>query len=194
MRMNRQIILASGSPRRKALLRQIGLKFKVSVSRFPEEEVTEKNPIKLAQILSLEKAQSVAPKFENAIIIGADTVVALGGTLLGKPRDKKEAERMLEMLSGNQHIVVTGVTVIDTKNKKLKTFSVKSEVWFRKLDPWEIKAYVATGEPMDKAGGYGVQEKGAAFIEKINGDFFNVVGLPLEKLVETLSDFGVTIW
>ena len=178
----RRIILASASPRRKALLEELGLKFEVIVSSFDEESIKIKNPKKLVETLSKKKAQEVANKIPDAIVIGADTVITLDNTILGKPRDKKDAQRMLSILSGKVHSVITGFTIIDSLHKISITKSLGTKVYFKKLNLKQIKEYIDTGEPMDKAGAYAIQEEGGKFVAKIEGDYSNIVGLPLDLL------------
>lgn len=190
----RKIILASASPRRKVLLKQIGLNFEVVVSNFEEKIEDNLKPVDLAKKFSLQKAKDVAKNYDDAIIIAADTFVVLGNEILGKPKNKELARKMLEKLSGKAHLVITGFTIIDTKSGKTVTKSVESKVFMKKLTKEEIDAYVNTGEPLDKAGAYAVQEKGGLFVEKIEGDFFNVVGLPIFTLMQGLKKFGVNIF
>jgi len=186
-----RIILASQSPRRKKILEQVGLDFEVVVSDFDETKIKFKNPQEMVEKLSLEKAKLIAKKYPSAIVIGADTTVIFRKEIIGKPKSKQDAVRILKLLSDNTHEIVTGFTVI--KESKSITEHVISKVKFKKLSEAEIKAYVATGEPMDKAGGYGIQEKGGLFIESIEGDYFNVVGLPIFAVAEALKQFGVDI-
>lgn len=190
----KQIILASASPRRKELLKKIGLKFTVDVSRYKESSTLKLSPKKLAEFLSLQKAKEVAKRHKNAIIIAADTLVVLGNEILGKPHTKKVAKKMLMKLNGKSHLVITGFTIIDCDTNKTITKSVETKVYFRQLTLKEIDNYVKTKEPLDKAGGYGIQEKAASFVEKIDGDFFNVVGLPLNALTYELKKFGVFVF
>jgi septum formation protein len=187
----KKIILASKSPRRKQILEQIGLGFEVAVSDFDETQIKFKTPQEMVKKLSLEKAKIIAQKNPDAIVIGADTDVVLDNEILGKPKSKQDAVRILKLLSGKVHKVVTGFTVIS--GKKSITKHVTSKVKFKKLSEAEIKAYVATGEPMDKAGGYGIQERGGLFIESIMGDYFNVVGLPIFAVSKALKEFGIDI-
>jgi len=187
----KKIILASKSPRRKKILEQIGLTFTIQVSDFDEAKIKFKTPQEMVEKLSFEKAKIIAQKYPNAIIIGADTTVIFRKEIIGKPKSKVDAIRILKLLSGHIHEIVTGFTVM--KDKKSITKHVVSGVKFKKLSEQEIKAYVASGEPMDKAGGYGIQEKGGLFIEEIQGDYFNVVGLPIFAVSEVLQKFGVDI-
>ncbi|MBI5675893.1 MAG: septum formation inhibitor Maf [Nitrospirae bacterium] len=189
----RKIILASASPRRAEILRMTGLKFDIAASDYKEDLNLTLKPRALARFLSRKKAEAVAQKYKNAIIITADTFIVLKKKLLGKPHTYKEAEKMLRMLNGKAHSVITGFTIMDTGSGNILSRSVETRVHFRKLDAGEIKAYVKTGEPLDKAGAYAIQGLGAVFIEKIDGDFFNVVGLPLSALTESLKKFGIYI-
>jgi septum formation protein len=191
----RTIILASGSPRRREILKKTGLKFRVDRSNYEERLKPSLKPHDAARLLSIEKARHAAHKYKNALVIAADTIVVLKGKgiLFGKPGDREEAKEMLNTLSGKAHSVITGFTIIDTATKKELTRSVESRVFFRRLSPDEIEAYIASGEPMDKAGAYGAQGLGAVLIKKIEGDFFNVVGLPLQALSECLKKFGVEV-
>ncbi len=141
------------------------------------------------QELALLKAKSVAKQYTEGVVIGADTLVSLAGELLGKPRDDAHAHDMLTRLSGTCHEVITGVALIEIEQQKTVTWSETTRVYFRKLSYSEIAAYVETGEPSDKAGAYGIQGLGAAFVIRIEGCYFNVVGLPLAKLVEQLAEF-----
>ncbi|MBF0327922.1 MAG: septum formation inhibitor Maf [Nitrospirae bacterium] len=194
MTVSRKIVLASSSPRRKSLLNLIGLDFETDKSEFEEDIRAELSPYKLAQFLSKEKALSVAYKHKNSIIIAADTFIEFKGKILGKPHTAQTAEKMLRLLSGNKHKVITGFTVLDTKNNRLVSKSVATMVSFRKLAPKQIKAYIRSKEPLDKAGAYAIQGLGALLIEKISGDYYNVVGLPIAKLAEVLQEFGVDVW
>ncbi len=189
----KKIILASASPRRAEILRITGLKFYTTVSDYKEDINLSLSPRALARFLSRKKAEAVAYKYRNAIIITADTFIVLNNILLGKPHTYKEAEKMLRMLNGKAHSVITGFTIMDTGSGKVLSRSVKTKVYFRKLNAGEIKAYVKTREPLDKAGAYASQGLGAVFIEKIDGDFFNVVGLPLCALTKSLKKFGIYI-
>ena len=189
----KKIILASASPRRKEILGTTGLKFDICVSDYEEDLSMKKEPRALARFLSGKKAEEVAHKYRNAIIIAADTFIVFKDKLLGKPHTAKEAAKMLNMLNGKAHSVITGFTVLDTGSKKLVSRSIETKVYFKKLTQKEIKAYVSTKEPLDKAGAYAIQGLGAALIEKIDGDFLNVVGLPLAALAEALKGFGINV-
>ena len=187
------IILASASPRRKELLKKIGLRFKVEPSNYEEDIPSGLEPHELAQKISLEKAKVVAVKHQNVIVIAADTFIVFGGRILGKPRTEKEAREMLEAISGESHSVITGFSIIDTGKNKTLSKSVETKIYIRKLTSAEIDAYVKSKEPLDKAGAYAIQGLGAVFVEKIEGDYFNVIGLPLSALTEALKEFGINI-
>lgn len=190
----KKIILASVSPRRATILKQIGINFKVEASNFKEKFDKKIKPHLLAQHLSLGKAESVAKKYNDAIIIAADTLIIFKGKIIGKPTNKLEAKKILKLLNGKVHSIITGFTILDTGIKKVVTKSVETKVYFGKMTDKEIVAYIASGEPLDKAGAYGIQEKGNIFVKKIEGDYFNVVGLPIYSLVQELKNFGVQAW
>ncbi len=154
-----------------------------------------KRPGDLAVFLSRQKARSVADKHSNALIIAADTFIVFRKKVLGKPHTAREAMRMLTELNGRVHMVITGFTVLDTETGKEISGYAETRVYFRKLALEEIESYVKSGEPLDKAGGYAIQGLGRALVQRIEGDFYNVVGLPLDMLVECLKKFGVeTSW
>ncbi len=181
------IILASASPRRRELMANIGLDFTVKVADVDEVIPQNAKPYEVVMSLAVQKAQAVAEENPDAIIIGADTVVALDDEILGKPKSHADAAEMLGNLSGRRHTVYTGVAIIHGEN--IKSFYEATEVEFYLLTENEIDGYVATDEPMDKAGAYGIQGKGALLVKKIDGDYFNVVGLPVAKLYRELRDF-----
>ena len=184
------LILASGSPRRRQLLEQIGLTFAVRSSDVDESVSPGLTPAQVVESLSARKGEAVAAEAAPGdLVLSADTVVALDGAILGKPRDRAEAEAMLTALSGRTHQVYTGVTLLQD-GRRLTGHEVTA-VTFRPLSPEEIAAYVSTGEPMDKAGAYGIQGLGALLVERLEGDYFNVMGLPLCRLGEMLAQFGV---
>lgn len=189
-----KIILASASPRRKELLSQIGLTFSVCASK-KKEEISSAVPPQIVQELSAQKAEDIfsqAVKDGAVLVIGADTIVSCGGAVLGKPKDKADACRMLAALQGRCHQVYTGVTVIwqaaPGADKGRFTFYECTEVEFYPMSEAEIAAYVACGEPMDKAGAYGIQGRCAAHIKGIRGDYNNVVGLPVGRLYQELRE------
>ena len=202
--MEKEIILASASPRRKALLEQIGLQFSVLVSE-AEEKWQGNDPAEIVQSLALAKAEAVAGKWNQekngkrgkgekqetgAVIIGADTVVVQDGKILGKPQDEEDAFKMLMSLRGRAHQVFTGVAVLDTEDGQVRKkilHAEKTEVFVHSMSAEEIRRYVASGEPMDKAGAYGIQGRFAAFIDGIQGDYYNVVGLPVAYVYQVLK-------
>lgn len=187
-----RILLASASPRRRELLEMLGVKDLVIIPANTDETVTGLSPEETVRAIALEKARAVAGSAAASdIIIAADTLVYLNGGALGKPGDASDAALMLRGLSGNRHTVYTGVALIHDGREL--TFFERTDVYFRALSDEEIAAYIRTGEPMDKAGAYGAQGRGAAFIERIEGDFFNVVGLPLCRLALELREFGVDL-
>jgi septum formation protein len=189
----KRIILASSSPRRRELLEKIGLRFKVDAGTFDESTCSGLDSHILAQKISLGKAQSVAGKYPDAIVIGADTFVIVGNVIMGKPDNEYEAREMLGNLSGRSHSVISGFSVIDTGSNKAVSRSVETKVHIKPLTPEEIDAYVKTGEPLDKAGAYAIQGLGSVIVEGIEGDYYNVIGLPLCALTETLKEFGISI-
>ena len=203
--MNKKIILASASPRRRELLTQIGLPFEVVVSE-AEEKITSTEPARVVEELSAQKAEAVWEKLAGSevfdpeqksgettitdiVVLGADTVVACDGKILGKPADTEAAVAMLTMLQGRGHEVYTGVTILYEENgeRKTLTFHEKTTVHFYPMTNAQIREYVATGDPMDKAGAYGIQGSFAAFIKGIDGDYNNVVGLPVSSVYQELK-------
>lgn len=184
-------ILASGSPRRKELLQQIDLDFEVAVAQ-GEEVTTKNNPWEIVEELSLQKATEVSEKFnvdgeDTVVVIGADTIVAYGNEIMGKPKDKEDAVRMLTLLQNNVHQVYTGVTLVIANTGRKISFHEKTQVYMYPMSQEQIEAYVETKQPMDKAGGYGIQDAfGKKFIKGIEGDYYNVVGLPVSRLYQEL--------
>jgi septum formation protein len=189
----RKIILASASPRRNEILKATGLKFTIDAGDYEEDMNLGLKPHQLAKFLSSEKARAIAVKRSNSLVIAADTFIVFKDRLLGKPHTKEEARRMLTLLNGKAHSVITGFTIIDTNTKKKLSRSVETKVYFRKMTTQEIEAYINTGEPLDKAGAYAIQGLGAIIVKKIEGDYFNVMGLPLSSLTEALKKFGVSV-
>lgn len=189
-----QVILASASPRRRELLEQIGLRFQVVSSEVNEASLQETlQGLSIgdqASTLAEAKALEVAKRHPHALVIGADTLVTLDGTPLGKPKNAEHAANMLRRLSGRTHTVWTGVAVAANGGEELLSFAEETQVRFRVLTSREIEAYVATGESFDKAGAYGIQGRAAIFVESIQGCYFNVVGLPLAKISSALIDLG----
>lgn len=203
----KQIILGSASPRRRELLEQIGIKFEVVVSG-GEEKYTSTAPKAIVKELAMMKAENVAAELlmqqkerkdmhcagtelRNLIIIGADTIVVRDGEILGKPADEEDAFRMLRSLQGREHQVYTGVAVLDyleNGGKRVVNHAEETKVFVHEMSEEEIWKYIATGEPMDKAGAYGIQGKFAAYITRIEGDYYNVVGLPVAYLYQVLKE------
>ncbi|MGP8321201.1 MAG: Maf family protein [Methanosarcinaceae archaeon] len=191
--MKRKIILASGSESRKELLKSIGFNFLIEKSNY-KEDMTEKLPAyKLVQKLALGKAQDVAQKHRNAIIIGADSFGVINGNFIGKAKTPKEAEKILKSISGKKHKLITGIAIIDTKTNKIISDYDISEVWIKKLTNQEIKNYIASEEPLFKAPAYTIAKLGSVFIEKINGNHTNIIGLPIQKIYKHLLEFNVNL-
>lgn len=186
------IILASKSPRRRALLQQMGLQFAVMTADVDEamdpdipieQEISR---VSLAKALAVQRSVS-----GQELIIAADTMVCIDGRRLGKPADVADARRMLQLLSGRSHTVITGMSVV--QGKRRESCTVTTTIHFRDLTDSEIDAYIATKEPMDKAGAYGIQERAAIFVDRLDGDYYNVMGLPVCALTQLLRSFGVTV-
>ena len=191
-----KLILASASPRRKELLEQVGAIFEIIPAK-GEEVITKENPHEVVMELALQKAKEVADGQDNEhIILGADTVVVYDNKILGKPKDKADAVRILIQLSGNTHSVYTGVAIIQKTNgtEQISNFYEETKVTMYPMSQAEIEAYVETQEPMDKAGAYGIQGQGAIYIEKIAGDYNNVVGLPIARIYQEMSKLGIDIY
>lgn len=190
MQLFKPIVLASQSPRRIALLKQIGLHPDVIPSRISEEFDPLMTAAENTKRLALEKAQEVGRGLENALVVGADTTVVLADQVLAKPTDPEDAIRMLELLSGRTHVVHTGFALLDRPSDRYVVDVESTIVTFRNLPRSEIEEYVATGSPMDKAGAYGIQDDyGAVFVSRIEGCFYNVVGFPLSKFYTRLAEF-----
>lgn len=181
-----EIVLASASPRRANLLRQIGFEFQICPSRVDESDTVHSPPDTGAQELALAKAKAVSANLKHGLVIGADTVVVINQQVIGKPAHEEHAIEILMQLSGVRHEVMTGVALVDLDRKREIVWREKTVVQFRKLHQREILAYAGSGEVLDKAGAYGVQGRAAAFVERIEGCYFNVVGLPLASLVDRL--------
>lgn len=185
-----ELVLASASPRRFEILKNAGFLFSVRVANADETLPRSiKTPKDAVEYLANIKSDAIKAK-DDEVILSADTVVALGNEIFGKPKDGGDAFKILRTLSGKTHSVYTGVTIKQGEKKSI--FSVKTDVSFLELSDKTISDYIKTGEPLDKAGGYGIQGLGAALVEKIDGDYFNVVGLPLEKTTCELEKFGIT--
>lgn len=183
----KKVILASNSPRRREILGKF-IDFEAVTAEVKEDNDFYKSPETLVMALAFEKANSVAAKHEDAIVIGADTIVEIEGEILGKPKSREGAKRMMEKLRGKSHKVITGFSIIDlSSDKKYMDYEV-TEVVFKDLSDEEIEAYLNKAEYMDKAGAYGIQEEAALFVEKIEGDYLNIVGFPISKIYTVLKD------
>ncbi|GFI29694.1 MAG: septum formation protein Maf [Lachnospiraceae bacterium] len=196
--MKYRLILASASPRRREILAQVGAEFEVIPAK-GEELLTSTEPKEAVLQLSCQKAEETAGRLSgdagNIVVLGADTIVSLDGAILGKPKDKKDAVRMLGLLNGREHSVFTGVTMIVRGDGKeqIISFYEETRVFMYPMTKEQIQAYTETGEPLDKAGAYGIQGKCAVYIEKIVGDYYNVVGLPVAAIYQNLEKSGIEI-
>ena len=188
------IFLASASPRRAELLHQVGIPFTVIEPSIAEEMVEGVSYEEMVTRLALEKTASVSGKVESGYILAADTVVVSGSKALGKPVNTEEAGRMLRQLSGTRHLVLTGIALVNADTGASESGFAKTYVWMKTLTDEQINSYVATGEPMDKAGGYGIQGRAALFVDRVDGCYFNVVGLPLGLFFEFLVRMQVPTW
>jgi septum formation protein len=187
------LVLASSSPRRRRLLRELGVPFAVAVPDVDERALPGETPRDHVRRLAAAKARAVARSLRAGIVIGSDTVVAVDGEILGKPKGRRDAERMLAHLAGRTHEVWSGVAVVRAGGGRPRTAAVRTRVTMKALDPGTIRRYVATGEPLDKAGSYAVQGRARRFVERVDGDLTNVVGLPLAALARLLVACGVTV-
>jgi septum formation protein len=195
---NPTLVLASSSPRRRELISLLGLPVRIVPSHADEHTPEEWSPAQIVEGLALRKASAVKNEMmsgigDSSIVVGSDTIVVLNGKVMGKPRDEQDAKDMLHRLSGNVHEVYTGVSCIRVSDSKTVTAHRVTKVKMRALTEGQISRYVATGEPMDKAGAYGIQEIGALLVESIEGCYFNVVGLPVSLLALQLEQFDVTV-
>jgi septum formation protein len=184
-----RIILASGSPRRREIMDLTGLKYEVVPSEYVEDNHLDMAPPELVKHLALGKAQWVAQRYPRALVIGADTLVFLGDQVLGKPHTREELGRMIKTLSGQMNTVYTGYALV--QNDRVVSGAVKADIYVRDISPDELKAYATYDDGLDKAGGYAIQGRAAAFIERIDGDYLGTIGLPLCQLVLELREFGV---
>ncbi|MEG0237536.1 MAG: Maf family protein [Cetobacterium sp.] len=186
------MILASKSPRRKEILAQLG--FQLQIKSKDIEEISDKTEI-VEQIkdISLKKVMAVAVENPKDFVVGADTVVVIDGKILGKPKNEMDAEKMLKSLSGKSHEVITAYTLINLEKNIKITNSVESTVYFKSISDEEIKWYIESGEPMDKAGAYGIQGLGSIFVDKIDGDFFAIMGFPINHFIKTLNNLKIPI-
>ncbi|MBU6323322.1 MAG: septum formation inhibitor Maf [Patescibacteria group bacterium] len=188
----RRLVLASSSPRRQQLLADAGFAASIVEPEYEEDLTLRLPPAELVKFLSRGKAESVAPRAPDAVIVAGDTIVVHEGRVLGKPHEPARAKEMLRELSGTTHFVITGFTVLDAGSGRAVSDAIEARIFFKTLGEEVIASYVATGEPLDKAGAYAVQGKGGEFIERIEGDFATVVGLPISRLAEILPEFGIT--
>lgn len=193
--MEKFLILASSSPRRQELLREIGIPFQVHAANINEDQSAGEAPIEYALRLAREKAEAVAARYPQSYVLGADTIVVLKGEVLGKPNDQKDAVRMLRLLSGREHEVTTAVSLIGPNlvapGTLAETRASTTKVYFREIAEAEIQQYVAGSEPMDKAGAYAIQGGASRWTDRIEGEFSNVVGLPLSLVTEMLKTSGL---
>ena len=188
--LKKQFILASASPRRKELLRSAGLKFRIVPASVREKYISGETPRQHVRRLAQNKAELIAAKYPDAWVLGADTIVVVDGKILGKPKNKTQAKKMLQQLSGRTHKVYTGFTIARGALSIRKTRIIHSAVRFKNIAPEEMKWYIACKEPYDKAGGYAAQGKGAYFIKSIHGSYTNVIGLPLCEVLEEFKKVG----
>ena len=192
--MTKRLILASGSPRRRELLRNAGFTFEVIPPEVAEDNPGNEAPAKLVERLALEKAEAVAGRFnrqDNVVVLGADTVVVVDSTLLGKPASPAEARQMLQRLSDRTHEVITGVALVEPETARRTVAHETTRVFFRPLEPQEMEDYVATGEPLDKAGAYAIQGGASRFVTRVEGCYFNVMGLPVALVDRLLRECGM---
>jgi len=188
-----KLVLASASPRREEILEKLNLKFTIVPSKINEENFAIDDPVELVKTLALEKAKSVSNLVEDALVIAADTVVVYDQKILGKPEDETAAKKMLELLSSNQHQVITGVAVLNSQSKESYVEYNLTNVKMTAMSEKEINSYVETGEPMDKAGSYAIQGYGGLFVEEIQGSYHSVMGLPIHQLAKLLDKFNYGI-
>ncbi len=191
MYLKQKIILASASPRRKQLLSSVGLKFKTVPAHVNEDYLRGETPKQHVRRLAQSKAKIISEKYPDAWVLGADTIVVIDGQILGKPENKAQAKKMLQKLSGRTHKVYTAFTITRAASSISRTHVIQSAVSFKNISPDEIKWYISSKEPYDKAGGYAAQGKGASFIKSVRGSYTNVIGLPLCEVLEEFKTLGV---
>ena len=189
-----KLILASASPRRAELLRQVGIPFDLVIPDICEQISEQLAPEELVCMLARKKAEAAVETVDQGLVLAADTLVYYRGLILGKPVDAEEAGRMLQLISGDRHEVITALYLIDAATGRIESGISTTKVWIKELTAQEIAAYLATAEPYDKAGAYGIQGRAALFISRIEGCYFNVVGLPLSLLQELLNNMHYTTW
>ena len=194
--VKQKIILATTSPRRHGLAQTMGLDFDIMPSNYEEDMNSNKklSPKEMVKLFSYGKANEVAKKFKEGIVIGVDTIVVFKGKKLGKPKSDEDAFKMLKSFSGKEQEVISGVCLIDCKTKKVIKDCEITKVYFKKMNDGEIKSYLKTGEHKDKSGGYGIQDLSSIFIKKINGCYFNVMGFPIYNIYKNLTKLGVNIF
>ncbi len=188
-----KLILASASPRRQKILEDLGIPFEIKISNVPEELNLALPPYELVETLARLKAANVAKEMKEGLIIGADTIVVLDEKILGKPTSEADAKKMLRSLSGREHLVFSGLAIVDGKSGKQQLAHEITRVYFKQLTEAEIESYISSGESFDKAGAYGIQGKGGLFVERIDGCYFNVVGLPIHLLYLLLKSMGTDL-
>ena len=191
MNPKRRLVLASASPRRAELLTLLGLRFEVRAADLDEEPLAGELPAATAERLARAKAEAIDPGPGEALVVAADTIVVLDGRILGKPRDRGEAERFVSLLAGRTHEVITGLAVRACPENRIESETAVSQVTFAPMSAGEVAWYAATGEGLDKAGGYALQGKGAVFVAAVHGSYTNVIGLPLERLYLHLKRRGL---
>ncbi|HKQ40492.1 MAG TPA: Maf family protein [Verrucomicrobiae bacterium] len=191
--MTRFLVLASASPRRHELLRQLGVTFQVVPGETVEIMSQAMTPAEVCQINAYRKARAVAKHYPDAVVLGADTLVCFGRHVFGKPADLNEAFTMMSMLQGQTHEVITGVCLMHLREHRQRAFAVSTTVRFRSLRTSEIRRYFELVDPFDKAGAYGIQERGEMILESVEGSLTNVIGLPLERLTEELKQWGFAL-
>jgi septum formation protein len=187
------IVLASGSPRRRDLLEALGLKYEVIVSRYHEDTELKSYPSRIVMMHAQRKVQDVAPQVERGVVVGADTIVYYRRRVYGKPRDMDDARRMLRELQGKTHAVYTGLALYDVDQDRLAVDYMRTRVVMRALDEAQIEHYFSIVDPLDKAGGYAIQEAAGIIIERVEGCYYNVIGFPVAKLDEMLRGFGYAL-
>lgn len=188
-----RLILASTSPRRHELLALLNIPFEIVAPTYVERVSPHLSPADQARLFAEGKARSCQDLFTDSLIIGCDTLIELDSNVLGKPADRADSARMLQRLSGQKHLIHTGVAVISTSTGKLHSAVESVQVWFKQLSPLDVDTYASTGESLGKAGAYAIQGRGADLIERIEGDYTTAVGLPLKTLAQLLGGFGVII-
>ncbi|MFP4661332.1 MAG: Maf family protein [Halanaerobiales bacterium] len=189
-----KLVLASASPRRQELMKMLGFNFTIVPSKINEEEFIDMEPVEMVKELARAKAEEVADLVEDTLVIGSDTIVVLDDLVLGKPSDQEEAVSILKKLRNRKHSVMTAIAIYDTVSGKVSVDYEETDVFMGPISDEDIMEYVKTGEPMDKAGAYGIQGIGGIFVEKINGSYFTVMGLPIHKLVQMLKEFEVSVF